>query len=527
MDGDSESPAVDLIEPDGGRQQGINGRPFSATGAVVLVAAALLAVLAIRTGGEPGGTPRSSRPPIPATPAPIQPPDDVDRIGDGPLLDDSHGLVLAVGGNRRDIHLVDLDTGDIANLGRRGIPRLIDGDQLLVQDDWNRWKLVDLTDPDRTAGAATSDGLLSTGVVAAEAGGVWFRHPADGPSQVWSRVDTGSGSVVQQITMPAGIEVATGGDARPLAGPELVGSGDGGVYALTADGSYRLILDARLIAFDEDLLLVSTCDPRLRCTNRWIDRGSLEVLDIPAPESQLGAAVIRGGRTLLAETHTETGVVVKIFDIATGRAVATGSPGGLSRSWVSPDGRFVAAPGFDALLVIDVRRGRTVTIERLTIDPTVHLVWGRLDRGSEGAGARPRATSNRNPETNRAEVPGGRARRRGTMTGDGRHRGVHGCFSKPFSPMQHTSITRHGGSHRPSPVDGGAGSARPWSSPSPTTIGSTARSILRSACSTRARPSTSPGSPKAMPSPSVSTSGTGARLRPGPAITSPTTKANG
>ena len=382
MGSDRQLPTIEVIAADDDDRPEPETRSVPVIGVVILALVAVVAILAVRVGPGPGAGPQALPPADPVDrgeaprPAPKRPAG-IERIGDGPLLAEPTGLVLAIGGLDRDIHVVELDSGRISSLGRRGIPRLIDDGRLLTQDDWNRWEMIDLTDPDRAPDEPTPDGLLFTGATAAEAGGVWFRHP-DGPSQTWSRIDVESGEILQRVQVPAGASVITGDDGQPLAGPEVVGSDDGGVYLLDADGTYRLAIDAGLIAFDEDLLLVSSCDRSLRCANRWIDRRSLDELPMPAPEVPLGAAFIRGDDTLVAETRTASGPVVKVIDIATGRAVATGSPAGLSRSWVSPSGRFLAVPGFDAVLVVDVANGGTVAVDGILLDPGLQVVWGHL-----------------------------------------------------------------------------------------------------------------------------------------------------
>lgn len=374
MSGNDESPPVTLISsPDRGDDGGSDGR-LGTAGVVSLVVVALVALILV-------GTERGSRPAAPATPSASDAAVDQRevgpaRLGEGPVLDEPVGLAIAIGGGEREIHLIDLDTGDVSSLGRPGTPRLVDDGRLLVQDDRDRWEVIDL-------GTGRTDTIVPEGdaprygaVVAAEAEGVWFRRGAGLDGRVWSRVAPETGEVLQEVTVPAGARVVSDVNGVPLAGPEVVGSEAGAIYTLAADGGYRRRLDGHLIAFDEQLLLVAACG-RFACQNQWIDRRSLDVVDIPAPEPRLLGGYIRGDTTLVAETPGPSNAIVKVFDLTTGRAIATGSPSGLARTWVSPSGRFIAVPGFNALLIIDTRRGRTATIDRLILDQDTQLAWGR------------------------------------------------------------------------------------------------------------------------------------------------------
>lgn len=365
-----------LTEPEfddeGGRTS--VGRIRSLIGVVALVVASI-ALWQIVTRAPAGGSG-----PVPGGSQPGRA--DAARVGSGPLLGDPLGLVIAIGGGSEPIHILDLDTGDVSAAESHGIPELLQDGRVLVKDDQGTWGLIDVLEAGPPVPLPLGGLAESTSAVAAEAGGVWFRHAPDGGSdRDWSRIEPATGVVLERVTVPAGAEVVTDAEGRALAGPEVVGSATGGVFVLDDDGGYRRVLDGRLIAFSERLLLVSTCGRFLLCRNEWIDRESLEVLDIPAPVPELGGAFIRGDNVLVAETPGGSGFVVKVFDVATGRAIATGSPSGLSRSWVSPSGRFVAVPGFNALLIIDVQDGGTAIVGQLTVGPGVQAVWGRAPEG--------------------------------------------------------------------------------------------------------------------------------------------------
>lgn len=374
MSGNDELSPVSLISS---RDSVEDGRPdgrLGAVGAALLMVVAVVALVLVST--DRGSNQLSPKTSDASSASPGGREIDPVRVGEGPVFGEPVGLVIAIGGSRQEIHLVDLDSGDVSSLGHTGTPRLIHDGRLLIQDGQAGWEVVDLADGGADTIMPEQDTALYTSVVAAEAGGVWFRHAEGGNGRAWSRIDPESGQVLQEVTLPVGASVATDVNGLPLAGPEVIGSETGEVYTLGTTGEYQLMLDAHLIAFSEHLVLVSRCG-LVACGNQWIDRHSNEVLDIPAPQPQLAGAFIRDDSMLVAETPGGSELIVKVFDIPTGRAIATGSASGLSRSWVSPSGRFIAVPGFNALLIIDVQDGFTATIDRLSLEPDVQLAWGR------------------------------------------------------------------------------------------------------------------------------------------------------
>ncbi len=302
---------------------------------------------------------------------------DATRAGDGPVLGEPVGMVIAIGGERRELLVIDLDTGDVSSLGLVGEPQLIVDGRLLVKDGWSRWESIDLADPGAERVSPTAEPQLFAAAVAAEAGGVWFRHTGSRADQTWSRVDLDTGTVVERVIVPAPAQVISDSEGRPLSGPELVGSSTGGGYELQADGTYEQVLDARLVAFDGEVILVSTCNESLACTNRWVDRRTLVPVDRPAPGLELGAADLRGAGVLVAETYAGSDRVVRVFDTSTGVALTTGDSRQLARTWVSPAGRYIARPGFDALLISEVAGSHTVAIDGVRVDPSVQVVWGK------------------------------------------------------------------------------------------------------------------------------------------------------
>ncbi len=351
-------------------------REWGRTLGVVTLLAVALVVFAVLTGDD-SATRRAAAPSSPAVSGQVEIlSGDATRAGDGPVLGEPVGMVIAIGGERRELLVIDLDTGDVSSLGRRAEPQLIVDGRLLVKDGWSRWESIDLADPAAEPVSPTAEPQLFAAAVPAEAGGVWFRHTGSRADQTWSRVDLDTGAVVERVTVPTPAGVISDSEGRPLSGPELVGSSTGGVYELQADGTYVQMLDDRLIAFDEDVLLVSSCDDMLACANRWVDRRTLVAMDRPAPDLELGAAYLRGDGALVAETYAGSDRVVRIFDTSTGVAVTTGDSRQLARTWVSPAGRYIARAGFDALLISEVAGSHTVAIDGVRIDLSVRVVWG-------------------------------------------------------------------------------------------------------------------------------------------------------
>ncbi|MEM7338772.1 MAG: hypothetical protein AAF467_08995 [Actinomycetota bacterium] len=302
------------------------------------------------------------------------------RPGDGPVLGEPVGLVLAVGAIDTEILVVDLDSGAVWPLGQRGRPELIVDGLVIVDEGAGTWGLVDI---DSGAGADLAPDALTapiTAVVPAVAGGVWLRHDEDGGGRRWSRVSINGVDaieVVEVVTVPRGSDTVTDAAGRPLAGPEVIGS-DAGVISVLGSSGHEPVLDGSLVAVGPNTLVVAACD-QAGCANAWVDRATLQPLDHPPLTALLGSGFLANDTTLVVETVTNDGTnpIVKVFDVVHGTAITTGSPSGLARTWVSPAGRFVAVPGFDALLITDLEARRTATLHRLRVDAGVHVAWGR------------------------------------------------------------------------------------------------------------------------------------------------------
>ena len=407
MTGDAGSTTV-LIRPEGEgpprRPRGVGG---IGVGLLVVVALAGLVLIGLDRGRPPPQTP-SPAPDLNRAPSPAPPPgrgeprwDDVSRSGAGPLFDEPIGLVAVVGGPDHELHLIDFDTGDVTALGAWGRPWLFHDGAVLIQSGDGRWALVDPVDPTPMPVVLpvvepNTDEHGRSGydaAVGAESGGVWFRRAADQPGRagaserVWLRLDPVTGEVSASVTLPAGASAVAGSDGTPLSGPEIVGRDEGGVFALDAEGDYRRIDTGLLAAVGGTEVLVSDCGGP-PCRQRWIERrarppaatsvGTIGQTTSTAEPARPESFVVQGR---LADTvlmgEVALGGVVKLFDPTTGRAVATGSPSGLARSWLSPSGRFLAVPGFDALVVTDLAAGRRVTVDRLRMHASLQVVWGR------------------------------------------------------------------------------------------------------------------------------------------------------
>lgn len=382
--------AVSGSDANGSTEPASTGGPQAPRrGPIALLGLAVVALALLLIGTGRGSTPEAA--PSEPTPATSDAPPPSIRIREvapirapsGPVFDREVGLVVVVGGLDHELHLIDLDTGEVSALELSGLPALVEDGFVVVQDRQGDWTMVELATGAVAPVAVAPDVDRFDAAVPAEGEGVWFRHAtveddeARVTGRVWTRVLPRSGAVVEQVTLPLGARVVSDLGGRPLRGPEIIGSDAGQVFALTDGGSFDHLLDGHLVAAGDDLLLVARCTPTL-CTHQWLDRSPLEVRsDLVPPEVPLGGAVVRDDGVLVAETPTWLGSAVKVVDIPTNQAIATGSPSGLLRTWVSPSGRFVAVPGFNALLITDIEGNRTATIDRLLIDDRIQLAWGR------------------------------------------------------------------------------------------------------------------------------------------------------
>ena len=262
-----------------------------------------------------------------------------------PPFDGTGGLSLLYGGG--NLRRVDLDTGLVIEYEVRGIPVLHSGGWLVLADpNSDRAFSVPLADPDggtRVPLPAVATWFGSVATSSAEEGSAWFYAPNEGGLRQL-HIDLSDGTVLEE--RPSNESWWYGPPAAPGG---LSTTPDGGVFAATDDGYQRLEVGG-LLAANDQLMLVTTCDAPSSCSLAWIDRSSGLPVDRALPPTDqvyLGGALSPGGRvlTLLGQA----GPVA--FDVDRGEAIdgiAAGFPAGLA---VSPDERFIAVINASPVLI--------------------------------------------------------------------------------------------------------------------------------------------------------------------------------
>lgn len=352
---------------------------------VSLVAVAALGAFAVVTFVADAGGPivEEAAPSPPPTPtvAPAEPA----RLATGPVLPESTGRYLVIGGHDSELRRVDLDTGAVEPLGVEGEPWLVEGNMLVVrQEGFGRWVRVDLgTDPITVEPAVSGSGYFSD-AVPAHRGGFWVSASGPDGGRIWSRVDFASGEVLERVTMPGEAHVPEGTDGRPLAGPEVVAVGSRGLYALQPDGSYEFLAAGELVAAGVDLLLVTRCDDELACSSVWLDRDDGSVSFTPPPVGAFGVGRIVGDDTVLVvETFEDQALTVRprfatvtLIDVATGTPFRVSGGRAIEDNWISPDGAFLASEGLQAVAIVDLISGESGAVPGVVVGRDEAVVWG-------------------------------------------------------------------------------------------------------------------------------------------------------
>ncbi len=144
----------------------------------------------------------------------------------------------------------------------------------------------------------------------------------------------------------------------------------GGAIFEFAAGESRYLTHGGVRAAGARYMLVETCEAPDDCRTFWFDRRSKIEVDRPIPEveSYFGLVIDDGGRVLTIPEQIER---KQYFDVARGEmlpdefsSAVRAQQSSVSSESVSPDGRFLVAPGeHGAVLLYDLDEQRTHTLD--------------------------------------------------------------------------------------------------------------------------------------------------------------------
>jgi hypothetical protein len=278
-------------------------------------------------------------------------------VGTGPVLGETVGLSLFVGGN--DLKRVDLDTGEITKCESRSQPVYADDDWLMLLSGFsNELMVVPVDDPEGDGYRRTA--LMFFGptppvALGPEPGTVWLLS-CEFEAPVWELLRLADGEVLRSVPTHLNFFSSTG-----TSGPNVSSSPAGGFFVLDGDG-YRKISDARPVAVSDDYVLVQSCNDPNDCDSQWLRRESLDPVDRALPEGDLSFAWLSPeGRVLTSYGLTDP----VVFDVERGMPIDIGDFGlNLESMVTSPDGRYLAfAAG--GLTIIDLDTSKTFEVDGL------------------------------------------------------------------------------------------------------------------------------------------------------------------
>lgn len=271
-------------------------------------------------------------------------------VADGPIIPESDLSLMFIDFSG-DVEIADLATGD------RHDYRLVSGD-LIVQID-NRLVFQDpvggfvlivdaaefdtgefdgevlRVEPPTEFAVAVGAWPVSDGVAT-----VLSTNLAGDAMLVESTINLETGAVIEERTVDPTLArnslVSAYASNRNAFSPEA-----GGVYESDGDGSYRKVLNGRLLVADDRFALVQNCDEDLSCVRQWHDVRTWDALLRPMPEQAFELGLLFGeGRVIVHVAPGEK--ALSIFDVELGRDVPIDGSTLGSGLAVSPSGELVA-----------------------------------------------------------------------------------------------------------------------------------------------------------------------------------------
>lgn len=297
--------------------------------------------------------------------------------GDGPVLGRETGLSLLAGGPETPLRVLDLDSGDLTVSGIEVEPRFVSGSTLFFQygdSTWARTRLGRESDPApiETVQPGFRPGGEPAHIVPGERR-VWLTWPRPDRRRDWQLIDVATLSVIRQVTTPVEARIL-GGDTA-FSGPEVVGFTTGGVHELRSDGTYRRVLDGRLVAVATNEVLVRQCPVGSSCALRWFERGSWTLADLPSPEGDLVTGRLLAQDRLLAGTVGRFAFGAALFDVGSGERLRSLGPIPLGDVAISDDGDWLLRRLFGRVEVVDLMTGSAIEVPNFLLGAGDAVVW--------------------------------------------------------------------------------------------------------------------------------------------------------
>jgi hypothetical protein len=291
----------------------------------------------------------------------------------GPMFSEPTGLSLLIGGEQPLIR-IDLDTGEIHELGLRATPMLVTDDYLVMQSMMGPLRAVSL-DAVLSASGDTSGTPISDSQLGPSAGGGPLGPGAE-PNTLWIQSWESSGEVVELWSIETNEVIRTVDASRIdfefLYGPfgpstgrtDVVNGRAGGVFRIVDDG-FQQLFAGRMIARGARLAVIEECDEHLRCESYYVDLETEQRLDTqpPAlPSVGFGAVSLVGNDRYLVSFDYSDGAST-VFDVASGEVIDVPGADNPELRVFSPDGRFVASVGPSLSTIIDLDTDEMATID--------------------------------------------------------------------------------------------------------------------------------------------------------------------
>lgn len=298
--------------------------------------------------------------------------------GSGPVLGETTGLSLMVGGSNTPFRVLDLDTGNLVVSETVLSPQFLAGSTLVYVSDTNTWSSIAFDElrgeePNDDAGRRFAPLGTAPLVVPADDTTAWLTWSRTDGGRDWQLIDLDGLDVLRAVTTP--IEARIPGGAQPFTGPEVVGSEAGGVFELQDDGTYVQVLEGVLVAVGRDEVLVRQCSPTLDCVARWFARDTWAATERSAPNADLSSGRLVAGGLLLAGSVPQPALGAGLYDMETGEILRSLGPAPLSGATVSPDGRWLVRRLLGRIEVVDVLDGQSTVVLNLSLGRGDSIIW--------------------------------------------------------------------------------------------------------------------------------------------------------
>ncbi len=272
-----------------------------------------------------------------------------------PLESSGLSVVLA-----NPLRLVDLDTGIETQINRSLTPVIAIGDFLVIRPNTGSGTLAALPLND-----------LEADRVPLHSGDSYAFQISPGPvdgsiAMMIDRFD-GEESVVREVV----VDLATAGILSEsetdlpwfsygMSSGRFTSPRSGGVYERDGERLQK-VAEGRLVAEGETILLTEECDDQLRCTLRWLDAETFEILRRPVPDDVADGVVMANDRLLVSR---DVRWQFTLIDLETMQVIAENIEGGEGTPVsVGPNGRYVAFAASGQAIVLDLETSERTVIQ--------------------------------------------------------------------------------------------------------------------------------------------------------------------